>query len=129
MDHEISWTGCRSRNHVLDRSIRKLDCTLSTCRDGPQIQSRPPYHPGMNVRKERLEVEVDPRLHAYAEHLVEVGQAASVSDVINDALAERERQAREALDHVRETAARADQDKLARVLAHIDRQATALPVT
>jgi Arc/MetJ-type ribon-helix-helix transcriptional regulator len=83
----------------------------------------------MSGRRERLEVEVDPRLHAYAEHLVEVGQAASVSDVINDALAERERQDREALDYVRETAARADQGKMTRVLAHIDRQAAALPAT
>ena len=55
--------------------------------------------------------------------------AASVSDVINDALAERERQDREALDYVRETAARADQGKMTRVLAHIDRQAAALPAT
>jgi Arc/MetJ-type ribon-helix-helix transcriptional regulator len=87
------------------------------------------YHPGMSGRRERLEVEVDPRLHAYAEHLVEAGQAASVSDVINDALAEREQRDREALDHVRETAARADPARLARILAHIDRQATALPAT
>jgi Arc/MetJ-type ribon-helix-helix transcriptional regulator len=83
----------------------------------------------MSGRRERLEVEVDPRLHAYAEHLVEAGQAASVSDVINDALAERERQDREALDHVRETAARADPARLTRILAHIDRQAAALPAT
>jgi hypothetical protein len=83
----------------------------------------------MSGRRERLEIEVDPRLHAYAEHLVEAGQATSVSDVINDALAERERQDREALDHIRETAAHADQGKVAWILAHIDRQAAALPAT
>jgi Arc/MetJ-type ribon-helix-helix transcriptional regulator len=83
----------------------------------------------MSGRRERLEIEVDPRLHAYAERLVEAGQATSVSDVINDALAERERQDREALDHIRETAARADQGKVAQILAHIDRQAAALPTT
>jgi hypothetical protein len=126
----VSRTGVRSRSHGLDRSVRKLDRTAQHLPARfRQILSRPPYHPGMSGRKERLEVEVDPRLHAYAEHLVEVGQAASVSDVINDALAERERQDREALDYVRETAARADQGKMARVLAHIDRQAAALPAT
>ena len=68
-------------------------------------------------------------MHAYAEHLVEAGQAASVSDVINDALAERERQDREALIYVRETASRAHPARLSRVLANIDRQAAALPAT
>nr|MDQ2816320.1 hypothetical protein [Actinomycetota bacterium] len=63
----------------------------------------------MSGRKDHLEVDLDPRLRAYAEQLVESGQAVSVSDVINGALAEQERQDREALEHVKATAARADQ--------------------
>ncbi len=36
-----------------------------------------------------MTVTIDPHLAAYAEHLVEVGKAPSVSAVVNDALAER----------------------------------------
>lgn len=39
----------------------------------------------MSERKTRLTVTIDPHLTAYAEQLVEVGKAPSVSAVANDA--------------------------------------------
>lgn len=81
----------------------------------------------MSDRKTRLTVTVDPARAAYAERLVEAGQAPSVSDVVNDALAEKERSDRAALARLRETAARADHAKTARMMAHVDAQLAALP--
>jgi Arc/MetJ-type ribon-helix-helix transcriptional regulator len=81
----------------------------------------------MSDRKARLTVTVDPHLAAYAEQLVEAGKAPSVSAVFNDALSEKERRDRRALDRLRETAAQADQAKVARMMTHIDAQAAALP--
>lgn len=80
----------------------------------------------MDERKARLEITVDPRLSAYAEHLVETGKAPSLSAVINDALSEKERRDRHALDRLKETAAQADPAKVNRMLAHVDAQAAAL---
>jgi Arc/MetJ-type ribon-helix-helix transcriptional regulator len=81
----------------------------------------------MSDRPARIEITVDPYLSAYAEHLVETGKAASVSAVVNDALSEKERRDRQALDRLRETAALADEAKVARMLAHVDAQAASLP--
>ena len=78
----------------------------------------------MGDRKTSLTVTVDPRLAAYAEQLVEAGKAPYVSAVFNDALSEK---APRALDRLRETAAQADPAKVARMLAHIDAQAAAIP--
>ena len=64
---------------------------------------------------------------AYAERLVEEGKAPSVSAVFNDALAERARRDRRALDRLREIATRADAAKVSRMIAHIDAQAAAIP--
>jgi Arc/MetJ-type ribon-helix-helix transcriptional regulator len=83
------------------------------------------YDPVMGDRKTSLTVTVDPRLVAYAEQLVEAGKAPDVSAVVNDALSEKA--GRDALDRLRETAARADPAKVDRMLAHIDAQAAALP--
>jgi hypothetical protein len=80
----------------------------------------------MSERKARLEITVDPRLHAYAEYLVDTGKAPTVSDVFSDALSEKERRDREALDRLKKTAAGADEAKVARMLAHVDAQAAAL---
>ena len=68
----------------------------------------PTYEPVMNERKARLEITVDPHLSAYAEHLVATGKAPSLSAVVNDALSEKERRDRQALDRLKETAAQAD---------------------
>jgi hypothetical protein len=69
----------------------------------------PPYDPVVSDRKTSLTVAVDPSLVAYAEQLVEAGKAD-----------------RDAVDRLRETAAKADPAKVARMMAHVDAQAAAL---
>lgn len=77
----------------------------------------------MDDRKTSLTVDVDPGLVAYAKQLVEAGKAPDVSAVVNDALSEKV--GRDAVDRLRETAARADPAKVARMVAHVDAQAAA----
>jgi hypothetical protein len=43
----------------------------------------------VSARKTRLTITVDPQLSAYAEHLVESGQATSVSAVFNEAVEQK----------------------------------------
>ena len=87
------------------------------------------YDPGMSDRKTRVTVTIDPHLAAYAERLVEVGKAPSVSAVVNDALeAERQRD-QKARRLWREAAEHADPDKVARMLAHVEAQAAQLPAS
>lgn len=43
----------------------------------------------MSEVKKRVTVTLDPELLAWAEHVVEAGEARSVSSVVNDALAEK----------------------------------------
>jgi len=87
------------------------------------------YDPGMSDRKIRVTVTIDPHLAAYAERLVEAGKAPSVSAVVNDALeAERQRD-QKARRLWREAAERADPDKVARMLAHVEAQAAQLPAS
>jgi Arc/MetJ-type ribon-helix-helix transcriptional regulator len=93
----------------------------------PPGEVPPQYDPGMSDRKARLTVTVDPHLAAYAEQLVEAGKAPSVSAVFNDALSEKAQHDRRALDRLRETAAQADPAKVARMMAHVDAQAAAIP--
>jgi Arc/MetJ-type ribon-helix-helix transcriptional regulator len=81
----------------------------------------------MSERKTRVTVTIDPRLAAYAERLVEAGQADSVSAVVNSALSAQEAQDRDDLKHLREIAARADPAKVARMLAHVEAQRAELP--
>jgi Arc/MetJ-type ribon-helix-helix transcriptional regulator len=85
------------------------------------------YDPGMSDRKTRLTVTVDPHLAAYAEQLVETGKASSVSAVFNDALAERVERDKRIRRRWREAAEHADPEKVARMLAHVEAQAAALP--
>jgi Arc/MetJ-type ribon-helix-helix transcriptional regulator len=81
----------------------------------------------MSDRKTRLTVTIDRHLAAYAEHLVEAGKAPSVSAVVHDALeAERQRD-QKARRPWREAAEQADPDKVARMIAHVNAQAAALP--
>ena len=93
----------------------------------PPGEAPPQYDPGMSDRKARLTVTVDPHLAAYAEQLVEAGKAPSVSAVFNDALSEKAQHDRRALDRRGKTAAQADPAKVARMMAHVDAQAAALP--
>lgn len=82
----------------------------------------------MSATKTRITITVDPALAAYAEQQVEAGKAASVSAVFNSAVhAELERD-RLALAQLRETAAKADPAKVARMRAHVDAQLAQLPV-
>jgi Arc/MetJ-type ribon-helix-helix transcriptional regulator len=90
------------------------------------VEHHKSYDPGMSDRKARLTITVDPHLSAYAEQLVEAGKATSVSAVFNDALSEKARRDRAAVDRLKETAAQADPAKVDRMLAHIDAQAAAL---
>jgi Arc/MetJ-type ribon-helix-helix transcriptional regulator len=81
----------------------------------------------MSDRKTRLTVTVDPHLAAYAEQLVAAGKASSVSAVFNDALTERVERDKRIRRRWREAAESADPDKVARMLAHVEAQAAALP--
>ena|SRR5689334_23610141 len=95
----------------------------------PADRTLQPYDPGMSDRKIRVTVTIDPHLAAYAERLVEAGKAPSVSAVVNDALeAERQRD-QKARRLWREAAERADPDKVARMLAHVEAQAAQLPAS
>jgi hypothetical protein len=81
----------------------------------------------MSDAKARLTVTVDPALVAYAEELVSSGRAASVSAVFNDALAAQARADRHALHVWEEKTRDTDPAKVARMLAHAEAQAAALP--
>lgn len=81
----------------------------------------------MSDRKARLTITVDPRLSAYAEHLVEAGKAPSVSAVFNDALAERVERDKRIRKRWKDAAERADPAKVARMVAHVEAQAAAFP--
>jgi Arc/MetJ-type ribon-helix-helix transcriptional regulator len=81
----------------------------------------------MSDRKTRLTVTIDPHLAAYAEQLVKAGKAPSVSAVFNDALAERVERDKRIRRRWKEATERADPEKVARMLAHVETQASALP--
>lgn len=81
----------------------------------------------MSDRKARLTVTVDPHLAAYAEQLVDAGKAPSVSAVFNDALAERIQRDKRIRRRWKDAAEQADQDKVARMIAHVEAQAATIP--
>jgi Arc/MetJ-type ribon-helix-helix transcriptional regulator len=82
---------------------------------------------GMRDRKTRVTVRIDPHLAAYAEHLVEMGKAPSVSAVVNSALAQRLERDRRIARRWKEATAQADVAKVERMMAHVDAQAARLP--
>jgi hypothetical protein len=73
-------------------------------------------------RKARLIITVDSRLSAYAEHLVESGRATSVSAAFNEAMAETVYRDRRWRRVWKAKAEQADPGRVARTMAHIDRQ-------
>lgn len=77
-------------------------------------------------KKVPITVTLDPRLREWAEHLVATGKAPSISAVINDALTASYTQHKRGLALLRERAEHADEDRVARMRAHIDAQAAAL---
>jgi Arc/MetJ-type ribon-helix-helix transcriptional regulator len=81
----------------------------------------------MSDRKARLTITVDPQLLAYAEQLVAAGKAPSVSAVFNDAMEARLHRERRQRRLWQEAAEQADPHQVARMMAHIDAQAAALP--
>jgi Arc/MetJ-type ribon-helix-helix transcriptional regulator len=89
------------------------------CQLQPRIRE---YDRAMSDNKAQLTVTVDATLNEYAEQQVADGRAPSVSAVINSALAEMVRRDREAVNHLREVAARADPAKVARMKAHVEEQ-------
>ncbi|MEU0517865.1 hypothetical protein [Streptosporangium sp. NPDC006007] len=76
----------------------------------------------MSEKKTRITITVDPHLSAYAEQLVEAGEAPSVSAVFNDALTERIRRDRRVRAAWKARAAQANPDRVARMMEHIEGQ-------
>ena len=76
----------------------------------------------MSERKSRLTITVDPQLAAYAEQLVQAGQAASVSAAFNDAMAEKAHRDRHRRSLWKTRSDQADPDRVARMMAVIDQQ-------
>jgi Arc/MetJ-type ribon-helix-helix transcriptional regulator len=81
----------------------------------------------MSDRKARITVTIDPGLAAYAERLVASGKADSVSAVVNSALAAERRRDQRATTLWKEAGDRADPEKVARMIAHVEAQAELLP--
>lgn len=78
----------------------------------------------MSEKKARLTITVDPHLSAYAEHLVDVGHAASVSAAFNEAMAEKAHRDRRRRGLWRAKTEQADPGRVGRMMAHIDQQLT-----
>jgi len=76
----------------------------------------------MSEKKSRLTVTIDPQLTAYAERLVATGKAPSVSAVFNAALEEKIHRERRIRARWKAAADQADQAKVARMMAHVERQ-------
>jgi Arc/MetJ-type ribon-helix-helix transcriptional regulator len=83
----------------------------------------------MSGRKTRLTVTIDPHLAAYAEQLVETGNAPSVSAVFNDALAQRVERDKRIARRWKELTAQADTAQVERMIAHAEAQAEQLPAS
>jgi hypothetical protein len=80
------------------------------------------YDSGMSDRKTRLTITVDPHLSAYAEQLVDAGQAASVSAAFNEAMAEKAHRDRRRRSLWKTKASEADSGRVSRMMAHVDEQ-------
>jgi hypothetical protein len=76
----------------------------------------------MSERKARLTITVDSQLSAYAEQLVDAGQASSVSAAFNEAMAEKAYRDRRRRALWKVKSGEADQGRVARIMAHVDQQ-------
>jgi hypothetical protein len=76
----------------------------------------------MSDRKTRLTITIDPQLSTYAQHLVQAGQATSVSAAFNEAMAEKARRDRRRRALWKAKAEQAQPDRVARLAAEVDRQ-------
>lgn len=94
------------------------------------VQRRPEnaeYDLGMSERKTRITVTLDPGLVAYAEQIVATGKAPSVSAVVNEALSADRLRDQRARRLWKEASEHADQEKVARMRAHVNAQLAQLP--
>ncbi|GAA0973404.1 hypothetical protein GCM10009555_028170 [Acrocarpospora macrocephala] len=79
----------------------------------------------MSDAKRRITITVDPAAADYAEQLVQAGRAGSVSDAFNQAIIAQRRREQHGVALLRQRAAQADPARVARLRAHVDRQARA----
>jgi Arc/MetJ-type ribon-helix-helix transcriptional regulator len=77
-------------------------------------------------KKQPITITLDPRLREWAEHLVATGKMPSISAVVNEALSASYAQHKRGLALLRERAEQADQDRVARMRAHVETQVAAL---
>lgn len=89
---------------------------------GATVSSLEQYDRSMSERKSRVTITVDPQLGAYAEQLVQAGQAASVSAAFNDAMAEKAHRDRHRRSLWKARSEQADPGRVARMMAVIDQQ-------
>jgi hypothetical protein len=80
------------------------------------------YDSSMSEAKARITITVDPQVSAYAEHLVEAGQATSVSAAFNEAMAEKAYRDRRRRSLWNAKVAQADPDRVSRMITHVDEQ-------
>lgn len=77
-------------------------------------------------KKLPITITLDPRLREWAEHLVATGKMPSISAVVNEALSASYAQHKRGLALLRDRAEQADEERVARLRAHVDAQAAAL---
>jgi hypothetical protein len=77
----------------------------------------------MSNKKDRITITVDPQLNAYAEHLVETGHAPSVSAAFSAAMEEKVYRDRRLRSLWKAKTDQADPARVARMAAHVARQA------
>jgi Arc/MetJ-type ribon-helix-helix transcriptional regulator len=77
-------------------------------------------------KKQPITITLDPRLREWAEHLVATGKMPSISAVVNEALSTSYAQYKRGIALLRDRADNADEDRVARMRAHIAAQAVAL---
>jgi hypothetical protein len=87
-----------------------------------EYRSEHEYDPSMSETKARITITVDPRLSAYAERLVETGNATSVSAAFNDAMAEKAYRDRRRRSLWLAKVEQSRQERVDRLMAHVDEQ-------
>src|SRR5487761_916523 len=90
--------------------------------DGWSTVRQPEYDPSMSETKARITITVDPQLSAYAERLVQTGNATSVSAAFNDAMAEKAYRDRRRRSLWLAKVEQSQQDRVDRLMAHVDEQ-------
>ncbi len=77
-------------------------------------------------KKQPITITLDPRLREWAEHMVATGKMPSISAVVNEAMSASYAQYKRGLALLRDRAEQADEDRVARMRAHVEAQAAAL---